>query len=612
MKKLRPILLIFAFALPAFVFSQNIRVQLKWWHQFQFAGYYAAQVKGYYKDAGMNVTLLPGNKINSSLEQVINKQADYGVAGSEIMIDFINGAPIQAMAAIFQHSPYVIISPQKNHILKPHDLVGKRVMLSDNQGWIQLKAVLMMEGIDPSSIQFIPHTWNNNDLLDDNVDAMSAYSSVEAYQLEKTGLKINIIRPENYGVDFYGDILFSTKSNLQNNREVSNKFLDATRRGWEYAMNNPKEISEYILTLPGVKERGVTLAELNDEAYKMQALVVPKLVEIGHMNNERWQHMLAVYKSLKLVDKDKQLVDWQFDSEDAQTKMYLKVGSYILITSLGVLLILFIYSVNMKKAVENRTRELENEVRLRKANEESLNALSTELQNTNKELRQYAYITSHNLRAPVTNLLSLIQLFNSKELSEKNALYFNKIDVCTTNLNIMLKDLNEVLSVRNEKFGDENLLYFEEEILNVKESISEEIFNTGSLITFDFSRAPSILYSRKNLQSIMQNLLTNAIKYRKTDAPAHIDIISWKVNGDIKLAFSDNGIGINMQRHGDRIFGLYQRFNKEKEGKGLGLYIVKSQVEKYGGGIEVESVENEGTKFIITFKTPGKDEEESH
>jgi signal transduction histidine kinase/ABC-type nitrate/sulfonate/bicarbonate transport system substrate-binding protein len=594
------IVLILPFRLAAQV-NDTIRVQLKWWHQFQFAGYYAAEIKGFYKEAGLTVSLIPGDKDHSPLKEIVNNNADFGVAGSEILLDYLNGTPIQVISVIFQHSPYVIISPEQNHITVPKDLLGKRVMISGSQGWVQLKALLIKEGIDPHSIRTIPHTWNNNDLLNGTADAMSGYSSVEALQLEQVGIKVNILKPADYGVDFYGDVIFGLQRTIHNNEDITNKFKAATLKGWEYAMANPHEITQYILTLPGVKERGVTVRALMQEASKMQELVVPKLVEMGHMNAGRWEKMLNVYKSLHLVSKDKQLGSFLYEKESASNR-YLKIGSYVLIAVLCILFLLFIYSANMKKAVKNRTTELENEIKLRKENEQSFKKLSEELQISNNELKQFAYLTSHNLRAPVTNLLSLVRLFNTQDLSEKNEAYFKKIDTCTVNLNTMLKDLNEVLSVRTELCADKMILDLETELTTVEESISEEILNTGTLITKDFKGATSLLYVRKNIHSIFQNLIINAIKYRKKGVPAHINISARKEGADIKITFSDNGTGINMQRYGDKIFGIYQRFHKDIDGKGLGLYIVKTQVEKCGGRIQVESTENEGTKFIITLK----------
>ena len=217
-------LLFFAATIPHESTSQNIRVQLKWWHQFQFAGYYAAEIKGYYKAAGLSVTLIPGDKNKSPINEVINKNADYGVSGSEILINYLNGAPIQVIAAIFQHSPYVIISPVKKHILSPKDLIGKKIMIPDAQAWVQLKAILIGQGIDPATISVIPHSWNNNDILNDRADAMSGYISVEVLQLEKAGEKLNLLKPADYGVDFYGDVLFALKSTIKSKVHITDKF----------------------------------------------------------------------------------------------------------------------------------------------------------------------------------------------------------------------------------------------------------------------------------------------------------------------------------------------------------------------------------------------------
>ncbi len=586
---------------PQLLQSQDINVQLKWWHQFQFAGFYAAELKGFYKKEGLNVRLIPGNAMSSPVTEILNGHADYAVGGSDILLDYMEGKPIQAIGVIFQHSPYVLISLKKNNINSPADLIGKRIMLSDKQGWVQLKAVLNKEGIDSTQIKTVPHTWNNNDLIDGYVDAMTGYSSVEVVQLEKNGIEVNTIKPASHGIDFYGDVIFALQKTVKKKEDITNRFTSATFKGWEYAMKNPHEIAKYILTLSGVKERGVTLKDLLAEAAKMEDLVVPNLVEVGHMNEGRWQHMLNVYKSLHLVSSNKALSNFIYNKEKSETSFYLRAGLYALIVGLCILLFLFAYSYNMKKAVSKRTKELESEVKRRKEHEEVLKLISGELQDSNNELKQYAYITSHNLRAPITNLISLTNLFNENELSEKNKLYFDKIKTCTVNVNNLLIDLNEVLSVRKDRHNDKKTLNFEKELKKVQETISEQLIASAAVITYNFTDAPNIYFEIKALQSIFQNLLTNAIKYSKPGLPPHIFISTKKENDTIKFTFSDNGIGINMEKHSTDVFGIHQRFNFNTEGSGLGLYIVKSQVEKYGGKIKVESKENEGATFIITF-----------
>lgn len=585
--------------------DNNIRLQLKWWHQFQFAGFYAADIKGFYKNEGLQVTLIPGDKNHPAVNEVLSGHADYGVSDAELILDFSQGKPVEALGIIFQHSPYIIISLEKNRLNTPADLIGKKIMASKEQGWIQLQAALMKEGIRPDSFKIIEHTWNNNDLINGNADAMSGYTSVEPFQLEKLGYPTTKIYPRNYGIDFYGDLLFSTQKIVKQYPERTQKFLKASYEGWEYAMNHPSELADYILTLPGVKERNVTKDELLFEAEEMAKLILPQLVEIGHMNEGRWQHILDVHKSLNLIPQKQQLDGFIYIPNKISENRLLNIIFYIITGSLIILVLGILYGYSLKKAVANRTIELEKEINIRKHNEAALSNLSAELQGSNNDLIQFAYLTSHNLRAPVTNLLSLTQLFNRANLSEKNSLYFDKIAASTTTLNNMLAALNEILSARTikQEEGDLQLLRFETILQNVQHSIAEEIQQTKTLIKVDFSEVPQIVSSYSLLQNIFENLINNTIKFRTPGVNPEITIRSYKKEqGTTILEFAVNSIDIDLNEHEDKLFSIAQRLNTNTDGKGLGLYLLNYQVEKNGGSINVQSNKDKGTIFTIFLK----------
>ena len=147
-------------------------------------------------------------------------------------------------------------------------------------------------------------------------------------------------------------------------------------------------------------------------------------------------------------------------------------------------------------------------------------------------------------------------------------------------------------------------LNFEDILNNVKATISNTINNAGATIDVDFNAAPSIRFSKTYLESIFLNLLTNSIKYAHTERELIVKIKTLKsAEGNIKLIFSDNAIGMDMKRVKDRIFGLYQRFHNNADSKGIGLYLIHSQITALGGTIEVESEVNVGTTFTITFKS---------
>ena len=191
--------------------AEPVRLQLKWQHQFQFAGYYAAQAQGYYAAEGLDVTILEGGPGRPPIEAVVSGRADFGVGDAEILLARLRGAPLVALAAVFQHSPYVLVSRKDRGIRTPADLVGARVMLADEQGAGQLRVMLRHEGIDPARVAIVDQSWRLEDLADGTVDAMSGYGTVDPARLRALGVEPSVLTAVDYGVDFYGDALFTTE-----------------------------------------------------------------------------------------------------------------------------------------------------------------------------------------------------------------------------------------------------------------------------------------------------------------------------------------------------------------------------------------------------------------
>lgn len=609
MKKLTLYIISFFYLLlgwsPTRAQHNTLKLQLKWWHQFQFAGFYAADVKGFYKNEGLQVTLVPGDKDHPPVAEVLEGRADYGVAGSELIMDFAQGKPVQALGIIFQHSPYVIISLEKSGISTPADLRGKTIMASKDQGWIQLQAALMMEGISSDSVTIIEHTWNNNDLINGVADAMSGYTSAEPFQLKKMGYPTHKMYPRNYGIDFYGDLLFSTRKTVQQYPERTERFLRASYKGWEYAMDHREEIADYILTLPGVTERKVTKEELLLEADEIAKLMLPQLVEIGHMNTGRWQHILDVYKKLQLIPQQQQLDDFVYSPNEVSENRLQKIIFYILAAVAVLLGIGVLYAFSLKKAVASRTIELEKEISIRKHNEAALSSLSAELKGSNNDLEQFAYLTSHNLRAPVSNLLSLVQLFERTDLSSKNAQYIEKISSSVVALNNTLNSLNEILSARNRKQDDSDLQVLDIEAIlkQVLDAMSETIQQSKTTVQFDFSGAPQMTGSRVLLQHIFIDLINHIITSAAPGIAPAITIRSYsQQKGNILLEFSDNSRGNYFTEGQHKLFSMVQLLNTNTAGKGLGLYLLNYQVEKNGGSIHIQSNPGKGTLYTISLK----------
>jgi len=227
-----------------------------------------------------------------------------------------------------------------------------------------------------------------------------------------------------------------------------------------------------------------------------------------------------------------------------------------------------------------------------------------ELIENNKELIQFSYITTHNLRAPLTNLISICKKIDTKFIEDEMTVkLIEGFKQSTSLLNDTLDDLIKILIIKENRHIVIAECVFEETLEKIKASISTILLKNVVKIEADFSEATTVSFVCIYLESIFLNLLTNAIKYSHPTRYPIVKIKTFKdANGCTKLTFSDNGRGMNMERVKNKIFGLYQRFHSNADGKGIGLYLIHSQITALGGKIEVESEEGVGTMFTITFK----------
>ncbi|MBF4493471.1 PAS domain-containing protein [Flavobacterium sp. JLP] len=229
--------------------------------------------------------------------------------------------------------------------------------------------------------------------------------------------------------------------------------------------------------------------------------------------------------------------------------------------------------------------------------------LIRELTQNNKDLKQFSYITSHNLRAPLSNLIGLLNLIEDIPIEnpelEEILTGFTK---STHLLNETINDLVKVIIIKDNPSMQKEEVSLEEVFENVFSQLSFQIELHKPIIKLKFDRVPILNTNKAYIESILLNLLTNSIKYKSENRKLKISIIAEQIDHKAILTFKDNGIGIDLERNRDKVFGLYQRFHNYPDSKGLGLYLVKSQVETMGGTISIDSEVNKGTTFTITFK----------
>lgn len=227
---------------------EKVTLQLKWKNSFQFAGYYVAKEKGYYKDIGIDLEIKEfeyGLNITDFIEKNDNT---YGVGGVSIILEKEQNKNIILLAAIYQSSPLILLANKNSNINTIKDFKNKKIMLgSDSLNNIVINAMLKSEDLSLEDMIIQKQSFNVKDLINNKTDLITAYISDQPYQLSKLGYKSKIFHPKDYGFDFYSDILFTSKKELKTNPKRVSEFKDASLKAWEYAFNNIDETIEIIL-----------------------------------------------------------------------------------------------------------------------------------------------------------------------------------------------------------------------------------------------------------------------------------------------------------------------------------------------------------------------------
>ncbi|OOG75304.1 PAS domain S-box protein [Algoriphagus sp. A40] len=249
----------------------------------------------------------------------------------------------------------------------------------------------------------------------------------------------------------------------------------------------------------------------------------------------------------------------------------------------------------MRDITEQKTMELERD------------KIMDELIQRNRDLEQFSYIVSHNLRAPVANIISISDFMLRPSLNPaKKEQLGEGLAKSVLALDGVIKDLNQILQSKREVSEHTSSVNFSELLHAIKLSIANLVEENRVHFIIDFAEVDEMVTLKSYLYSIFYNLITNSIKYRQPHIDPIIEIASKLTDSGIEIKFKDNGLGIDLQKKGEQVFGLYKRFHSHTEGKGMGLYMVKTQVETLGGKISIESEVSIGTTFKIEFGKPGK------
>ena len=278
--------------------ADTVSIQLKYFHQFQFAGYYAAVEKGFYTEEGLNVRLKEADLTKPTIQAVLDGTAEYGTADSSLLLQRLQGKPVVLLKQIFQHSPLVLLSLSTSNIISPYEMTGKKVAFNPDKDAPILALFLETLG-SLDKIQQVHHGNDYEDLINGKIDVIAGYLTSAPVIYKEQGFETNIINPQNYGIDFYGDNLFTTEEELKHHPERVEKVIRATIKGWEYALDHPQEIIDIIKTKYGSK---LSREALTYESRMTGLMILRDLIPMGDINPKRYERIGEVYKRVGMVD----------------------------------------------------------------------------------------------------------------------------------------------------------------------------------------------------------------------------------------------------------------------------------------------------------------------
>ena len=566
----------------------KVTLQLKWAHQFQFAGYYAAKAKGYFKKYGLDVTIKPAMPGDKPLDAVTDGQAEFGVGTTDLLMMRAAGKPVVVLAVIYQHSPLALMLDGKNDIHNIHQLARGKIMVAPHE--TELDAYFAAEGLDIKQLNYVDHTFDIEDLKSGRVDAMSVYATDEPYQYEKEVGPVRLFRPIDGGVDFYGDNLFTTEAVIERNPGMVRDFLQASLDGWKYAMANPEEIIDLIITEYSDRKSRDNLLY---EARKSADLILADVVPVGFINPARWERIAHHYEGLGLLPKDMPLdgfiyARWENPGMPAWFKWSLLAACSIAVVALLFGLWLAAFNQRLRREMDERMRTQGDLEESNSQKDVLLTVIGHDIRNLFNPLLIYAQLLSDRNRA-----------LDSKTVHE----YGEKLYEAGLNASEVLENLLEWALVRT----GQRQTHREATDLGGLTRETAGVYSADAAlrgVTLRVEEGPpvKVQIDKHQVSTVVRNLVNNALKFTPKGGE-----VSVRVESDVnraRIIVSDTGIGMDQGLISRVLSGASADLatgEKGEIGTGVGLALCRQLVEVNEGKLEISPNPGGGTVCTVTF-----------
>jgi ABC-type nitrate/sulfonate/bicarbonate transport system substrate-binding protein len=483
--------------------EEELTLRLKWFHQFQFAGYYAAQEKGFYQDEGLKVKILARDPALSPVQEVVDGKIDFAVSDSSLILSRLNGEPVVALAAIMQSSPLVLMSLAEHEITSPLELIGKRIMYQKEVDDALIMAMLNEFNISDKSFEFVPHNFDDKALLNDHTDVMSAYITNQPFIYRELGRQVNIINPANYGIEFYGDNLFTSERMLDKESEKVLAFRRASIKGWRYALENSEEVIDWIINIYASKKSRAALAY---EAKMTQRMIKPKLIEIGNINPSRFRRIAEIYKEKGLAPLSSDLSGLHY-LEYTQTPDQLKFTIYVISIVLAILLIVLLIVIYLNKRLK-----------------QSVQARTESLADANQRLKKLMGFVAHDLRNPLGAILSFAKMGQNPKFRDKLPQVLESMEGSAAKGLELVKSALEATALGTGKYElDLSRFDFSELAKQSVQNFKEIAQAKGLKFNIDIALGTWVKADFNRMTQVLDNIVLNAIKYSSENSEININ-----------------------------------------------------------------------------------------
>ena len=298
---------------------KKVTLQLSWFDQFQFAGYYMAKEKGFYKDAGFDVEIIPfrfGLDIPKDVEE---GKTDFAIGRETLILERASGKSIVALYALFQVSPIILIAKESSNIKSIRDFMGKRIMATiDDASEVSLKAMFNASHLSNKAYTFIEHSHNIQDLVDEKVDIISAYISKAPFDLKQENVPYRVFSPSEHGFDMYSDFLFTSEKLIKENHDMVVAFKEASLKGWQYAYSHIDESVDVIFEK--YNSQKLSKEALSYEGEELKKLSFYQTETLGKIEKNQLQRIYDLYNVMGFISKQMKIESFVLNNFGELTK----------------------------------------------------------------------------------------------------------------------------------------------------------------------------------------------------------------------------------------------------------------------------------------------------